>query len=84
MLLVTLWSDWECPVLLGACVMFLLGGDTFTSGGRGLRGEWGSSSVRLLTTDSGLDSDLGMLRALTRVTESGRGKVPMPLSRVLI
>lgn len=40
--------------------------------------------MRLLVTDSGLDSDLGILRALMRVTESGRGKVPMPLSRVLI
>lgn len=41
------------------------------------------SAVPAITTP-GLDSDLGMWRPPALVTESGRGKVPMPLSRVRI
>lgn len=65
------WTDWAWLMLSGAGVVVVWGGDT--SGGRGRSWERGGSSA------AGLESGSGGRRA-----ESGRGKVPMPLSRVLI
>ena len=71
-------------MLVGACRRGLGREGTFTSGWEGSGREEGGSRDEPALTPSGLDSDLGMWRPLARVTESGRGKVPMPLSRVLI
>lgn len=70
-------------MLLVACRRVFGREGTFTSGGDGSGLEQGGSEEQAVTA-SGLDSDFGMWRLLARVTESGRGKVPMPLSRVLI
>lgn len=64
---------------LGACRRVFGREGTFTWGCEGSGGE-----EEPAVTPSGLDSDLGTWRPLARVTESGRGKVPIPLSRVLI
>lgn len=87
LLQVTVGSDREWPMLIETCGWGFEREGTFTSGCEGSGWEEGgsrSSSEEPPVTPSGLDSDLGMWRPLARVTESGRGKVPMPLSRVLI
>lgn len=80
---VTLGSDREWTKLFGSCGQDLGREGTFTSGWEG-SGSSRSSSEEPAVTPSWLDSDLGIWRLLARVTESGRGKVPMPESRVLI
>lgn len=87
LLQVTVGSDREWPMLVGACRRVFGREGTFTLGCEGSgweEGVSGSSSDEPAVIQSGLDSDLGMWRPLARVMESGRGKVPIPLSRVLI
>lgn len=84
---VTVGSEREWPMLVGACRRDFAREGTFTSGREGSGWDEGGSrlnSAEPAVTPPGLDSDLGMWRPLARVTESGRGKVPIPLSRVLI
>lgn len=85
---VTVGSDREWPMLVvGVCTWAFEGEGTLKSDCEGSGWEEGVSRLRSVEpaiTPSGLDSDLGMWRLLARVTESGRGKVPMPLSKVLI
>lgn len=71
-------------MLWGTCGLVFWREGTFTSDGVGSGCVQEGSSGEPAVTVSGLDSDFGMWRPLARVTESGRGKVPMPLSRVLI